>query len=158
MAVNQPIIGDDQAENSWKLEITNQANNEEARVNALASQLEELGRRTTAVPNIEVWEATVLSTQTVQDPAIPGNRVITLTLILPVGTREVQLAERGVASSTRTVFPTDGRQISTFLNGLKLLFVQTRVANPANPTITISVPESLVQTGATVQLVIDERI
>jgi len=39
MAVNQPKIGKDQADNSWKLEITTQANNEEARVNDLASRL-----------------------------------------------------------------------------------------------------------------------
>ena len=42
MAINQPIIVDDQAENSWKLEVTNQANIEEARVNALASRLAQL--------------------------------------------------------------------------------------------------------------------
>ena len=45
MAVNQPIVVDDQAENSWKLEVTSQANNEEARVNALVSRIEELERR-----------------------------------------------------------------------------------------------------------------
>jgi len=39
MAVNQPKIGKDQADNSWKLEVTTQANNEEARVNDLASRL-----------------------------------------------------------------------------------------------------------------------
>jgi len=39
MAVNQPKISKDQADNSWKLEVTTQANNEEARVNDLASRL-----------------------------------------------------------------------------------------------------------------------
>ena len=42
MAVNQPIIGSDQADNSWKLEVTAQANVEEARVNALVSRIEQL--------------------------------------------------------------------------------------------------------------------
>ena len=42
MAVNQPIIGNDQADNSWRLEITNQANSEEARVNALVSRIAQL--------------------------------------------------------------------------------------------------------------------
>ena len=39
MAVNQPLIGNDQAENSWKLEVTNQVNNEEARLNNLVSRV-----------------------------------------------------------------------------------------------------------------------
>ena len=39
MAVNQPKIGKDQADNSWKLEVTTQVNNEEARINDLASRL-----------------------------------------------------------------------------------------------------------------------
>ena len=39
MAVNQPQIGKDQADNSWKLEVTTQVNNEEARINDLASRL-----------------------------------------------------------------------------------------------------------------------
>ena len=39
MPINQPIIGNDQAENSWKLEATNQINNEEVRVNALTSRI-----------------------------------------------------------------------------------------------------------------------
>jgi len=39
MAVNQPLITGNQAEDSWKLEVTNQLNNEEARVNSLASQI-----------------------------------------------------------------------------------------------------------------------
>ena len=42
MPVNQPIIGEGQADNSWKLELTNQANNEEARVNALVSRIQQL--------------------------------------------------------------------------------------------------------------------
>ena len=42
MAVNQPIIGSDQADNSWKLEVTAQANTEESRVNALVSRIEQL--------------------------------------------------------------------------------------------------------------------
>lgn len=39
MSVNQPMIGDNQTDNSWKLEVTNQANQEEVRVNSLASRL-----------------------------------------------------------------------------------------------------------------------
>ena len=46
MPINQPIIGDNQADNSWKLEATNQINNEEVRVNALTSQVD--GIQTTA--------------------------------------------------------------------------------------------------------------
>ena len=42
MAINQPRIGDDQADNSWKLEVTTQANTEESRVNALVSRIEAL--------------------------------------------------------------------------------------------------------------------
>lgn len=45
MAVNQPIIDDNQADNSWKLEVTNQLNNEEARLNALLLRIEELERQ-----------------------------------------------------------------------------------------------------------------
>ena len=37
MPINQPIISDNQADNSWKLEATNLINNTEARVNTLAS-------------------------------------------------------------------------------------------------------------------------
>ena len=44
MAVNQPAIGEDQTENAWKLEVANQINQEEARVNALVSRIEELER------------------------------------------------------------------------------------------------------------------
>ena len=39
MAVNQPMISDNQVDNSWKLEVTNQINNEETRVNALLSRI-----------------------------------------------------------------------------------------------------------------------
>ena len=39
MAVNQPIITGNQADDSWRLEVTAQLNNEEARVNALASDI-----------------------------------------------------------------------------------------------------------------------
>ena len=48
MAVNQPKITDDQVDNSWMLEVTNQLNSEEARINALLSRIEELesGTRT----------------------------------------------------------------------------------------------------------------
>lgn len=42
MAVNQPIIDDNQADNSWKLEVTNQINSEEARLNALLLRIEQL--------------------------------------------------------------------------------------------------------------------
>ena len=42
MAVNQPKIVDDQIENSWKLEVTNQLNSEEARINALLLRIEQL--------------------------------------------------------------------------------------------------------------------
>jgi len=42
MAVNQPQIGKDQADNSWKLEVTTQVNSEEARLNDLASRLARL--------------------------------------------------------------------------------------------------------------------
>ena len=42
MAVNQPKIGKDQADNSWKLEVTQQVNNEEARINSLLSRIEAL--------------------------------------------------------------------------------------------------------------------
>ena len=45
MAVNQPIITDDQADNSWKLEVATQINNEEARLNALLLRIEELERQ-----------------------------------------------------------------------------------------------------------------
>ena len=37
MPINQPIITDDQADNSWKLEATNLLNRTETRVNALES-------------------------------------------------------------------------------------------------------------------------
>ena len=39
MAVNQPKIGKDQADNSWKLEVTTQVNNEEARITDLVSRI-----------------------------------------------------------------------------------------------------------------------
>ena len=42
MAVNQPKITDDQVDNSWMLEVTNQLNSEEARINALLSRIEQL--------------------------------------------------------------------------------------------------------------------
>ena len=42
MAVNQPKITDDQVDNSWMLEVTNQLNSEEARINALLLRIEQL--------------------------------------------------------------------------------------------------------------------
>ncbi len=44
MPINQPIISDDQADNSWKLEATEQANREEARVNSLVARIATLER------------------------------------------------------------------------------------------------------------------
>ena len=48
MAVNQPKITDDQVDNSWKLEVTNQINSEEARINNLLSRIEQLESATIA--------------------------------------------------------------------------------------------------------------
>ena len=48
MAVNQPKITDDQVDNSWKLEVTNQLNSEEARINSLLSRIEQLESATIA--------------------------------------------------------------------------------------------------------------
>lgn len=42
MAINQPIFANDPADNSWKLEVTQQVNNEEARLNNLVSRIEQL--------------------------------------------------------------------------------------------------------------------
>lgn len=44
MPINQPIITESQADNSWKLELTQQLNSEEVRVNTLISRIEELER------------------------------------------------------------------------------------------------------------------
>lgn len=44
MAINQPLITDDQTDNAWKLEVTEQINREEARVNSLVARIEELER------------------------------------------------------------------------------------------------------------------
>ena len=48
MPINQPTIGESQADNSWKLEATEQLNREEARVNALAAQITQLEQRMAA--------------------------------------------------------------------------------------------------------------
>ena len=54
MAVNQPKITDDQVDNSWMLEVTNQLNSEEARINALLSRIEQLesAARTSSGPSV----------------------------------------------------------------------------------------------------------
>ena len=44
MPINQPIIVEDQADNSWKLELTNEINRLEALVAALQSRIETLER------------------------------------------------------------------------------------------------------------------
>ena len=44
MAVNQPNITDNQTDNSWQLEVTQQINREEARVNSLVARIEVLER------------------------------------------------------------------------------------------------------------------
>ena len=49
MAINQPPIGEDQSESAWKLEVTNQINNEETRINVLVARIEELERRLKAI-------------------------------------------------------------------------------------------------------------
>jgi len=51
MAINQPLIGDDPIENSWKLELTTQVNNEEARLNALLLRIEQLEQRVQQLEN-----------------------------------------------------------------------------------------------------------
>ena len=157
MAVNQPIIGDDQADNSWKLEITNQANNEEARVNALASQLEAVSTRAITIPPPEIFEASFRSTDAVPDPAVPSQSV--LTFRLGSGGAGIILIQEGVTSSERrSLFPTDRRFISTYINGLRIRFIQTRLSNPASAVMTVAVPEGLITQGGVVQVVIDERI
>ena len=54
MAVNQPMISDNQVDNSWKLEVTNQINNEEARVNALASRIDTLQSASTTTNDFAI--------------------------------------------------------------------------------------------------------
>ena len=50
MPINQPIITGNQADDSWKLEATNQLNNEEVRVNALTTQVNNI-QTTVDAPN-----------------------------------------------------------------------------------------------------------
>ena len=51
MAVNQPLITENQVDNSWKLEVTNQVNNEEARLNALLLRIQQLEQRVQQLEN-----------------------------------------------------------------------------------------------------------
>ena len=85
MAVNQPMISDNQVENSWKLEVTNQVNNEETRVNALLSRIEQLESQMAVTPtNIldtysitkEVELGTGNVTESLQYPLLEDSRLI----------------------------------------------------------------------------------
>ena len=78
MAVNQPFITDNQTENAWKLEITNQINTEEARVQALVARVNSLGSENITNLETRLAEEETVSAALASNVAALTNRITLL--------------------------------------------------------------------------------